>query len=467
MRDRVAQVAERQLADLDRAVEQLVDQLLLGDPLGQVAGVERDRIERGVDPGAQHDPHVAIGALAEVAQHGGDPLVIGPRSELVLGELARGGVEVLGDPDLAGRRQRADQRAPSARQQPAGDVDRLDVALGDHARGLQIGEQPHARGEPQHALGGDRLGDRQQRRGPAGLRRRAADRARQPLAQRLQIVSRGVAIAGPQRQDRGPRAVALVAGPAGPLARRAIDHGDHAGGARGGGPGGGLGAAAMPGRRLVDDRLPGRARRPGRREQRRRIDVERDRGVDPRDLESRERAAERARGKRAELEVERDELDVRGGVAGRRQQPVVLAQHGADLVELGLADPVDPLADRRRGDRAGPGQRVERLVDPGMEDRAPRPRQLGGIAGRQRAARPAEDHDVVGQRLGIDAELAAVDQALQVGARQRVAPGVRHLEPDPGQLAVLLDHAANDAVLQEDRRHAREVGVELVHRLVK
>src|SRR6185369_1909886 len=108
------------------------------------------------------------------------------------------------------------------------------------------------------------------------------------------------------------------------------------------------------------------------------------------ELERGERAIEGPGGERLELEVQRDELDVRAGVVDRRQQEVFLAQHRADLVELGLADPVDPLADRRGRDRALREQLVERLVDAGVEDRAPGSRQLAAVTGRERRARSAE-----------------------------------------------------------------------------
>jgi hypothetical protein len=41
---------------------------------------------------------------------------------------------------------------------------------------------------------------------------------------------------------------------------------------------------------------------------------------------------------------------------------------------------------------------------------------------------------------------------------------VRHLEAHAGQPAVLLDHAAEHAILEEDSRYACELGIESVHR---
>jgi hypothetical protein len=52
---------------------------------------------------------------------------------------------------------------------------------------------------------------------------------------------------------------------------------------------------------------------PCRGEHRRAVDVERDRGIDPGEVERRERALERPGSELAELEVQRDELDIGGG----------------------------------------------------------------------------------------------------------------------------------------------------------
>src|SRR5207237_327805 len=108
--------------------------------------------------------------------------------------------------------------------------------------------------------------------------------------------------------------------------------------------------------------------------------------------------------------------------------------------------------------------RVERHVHAGMEDRAPRTRQLAAVAGGEGGARSSEDRDLRGQRGRLDGELAAPDQGLEVAARQRVASRMWHLEADPGQPPVVLDHAANHATLQEDGRYACELRIESVHR---
>jgi hypothetical protein len=127
---------------------------------------------------------------------------------------------------------------------------------------------------------------------------------------------------------------------------------------------------------------------------------------------------------------------------------------------------VDALADRGGGDRAAREPLVERAVHVGVEDQPPRARQLVAVAGRERRSRAAEDRDVCGQRRRIDVELVALDQVLEVGARQRVALRVRHVKADAGQPAMVLDHTADDAVVQDDGRHACELGIESVHRSI-
>ena len=425
VRQRVAQVPDREPAVGDRVVEQLVDHLLLRDLLGQRARPELHAVERRLDLGAQLRAHVGLGVLDHLVHGRRERLALVAAPERDLGDLVRRGVQVLGDADLARRRQRAQHRLLAARQRPADDVDDLLLALGDHARLLQVVEQARAGLEPQHALLRGVARDRHQRGGPA-LRRGAVERARQPRRELLEIAPRGVDVAGAQAQDRRARPVAALARQVRAVAGGRLD--DDAPRRRARGPGG----DDRRRRRVGHHRLLGRARRPRRREQRRRVDVERDRRRDRLALirEGRERARQRRRRERRQLEVERDELDVGLRVVGGREQQVLLPQHEPDLVELGLADAVDALADRRAGERALREQRVERLVYARVKDRAPRRGHRVRPRRRERRPRPGERDHALGQRRRIGRELAALDQPHEVAPRaarswSRAAPAAR------------------------------------------
>ena len=80
---RVAQVTDRQPADRDRAVEQLVDDLLLGDPLGQVLRLELDLGGIVKEYAADCAARVLSDAGIEHAlvNLGGDVRAVGPRAD--------------------------------------------------------------------------------------------------------------------------------------------------------------------------------------------------------------------------------------------------------------------------------------------------------------------------------------------------------------------------------------------------
>lgn len=121
-------------------------------------------------------------------------------------------------------------------------------------------------------------------------------------------------------------------------------------------------------------------------------------------------------------------------------------EDGAHLVELGLADAVDPLAHQRVRERPVAHAILELAVNEAVE-RAP-PRMLRVLALGTR------DQDDRGGELGAGStELRVGDDGEERPTLHHAAVTVRHLEAEAGETALMLDHAADDPRIDHDMRH--------------
>ena len=173
-------------------------------------------------------------------------------------------------------------------------------------------------------------------------------------------------------------------------------------------------------------------------------------------LQPGEIAGQEAGGEVPQLQVRRRELHVSRLVAARRQQQILLAEHHADLVELGRADRVNPPANRRRRQFAGRRFRFQGEMDAGVKQQPPAAdQQIVGRAGRRalcglgRASRMTFSGSTASS---VQAEFRLLDDFQQRLAADHVALAVRHRQAEAGQPPVLLDDPAENAGEDEKRR---------------
>ncbi len=150
-----------------------------------------------------------------------------------------------------------------------------------------------------------------------------------------------------------------------------------------------------------------------------------------------------------QLEEQRRELDVRLAIVAAREEPIIVAQRRAGLVELDLTDAVDARADRRVVEPAP----LDLAVHLGVKRGPPEPREhlLGGAPREIRRGRPRHEEHPLGQARRPVPDLLGRHQLQQRRPRDDVRARVRHREPDPREIAVSLDHPPERAPIDDDR----------------
>ena len=159
-------------------------------------------------------------------------------------------------------------------------------------------------------------------------------------------------------------------------------------------------------------------------EQREAVDVERQRVLDGlRVADAREELVDVVGIEVRELEVERRELDVRLAVVAGREEEVLASEHGADLVELRLADAMDALAHHRVRERPRLHAVLEVVVDVAVERSPPHGAEVVSLG--------ARDEDDRGRQVRrLLPELGLADDPEERGAldrrsSDRAGPGAR------------------------------------------
>ena len=302
------------------------------------------------DGGAQLVAEGLVGAVARGLEELAEAARDRPSGSPTRGELPLGVADTARDADLARRGEQAGERAVPERERPRDEVDLADRLLRREAGALHVVEQPRL-DAAEEAAARDRVpGDHEHLARPGGLvdghpvhLAPRTQRLREPVRERLDVGARLALVPRAQPEERRSHEVAAAARVVGDGEERLRDgaggelRGRVGAGLRGlglllGGAGRGRGALGPAGGEQAGRRRCPR-RGPRRRPRSRRAWGTR-RGAGGREV--------------MELEVERGELRVGLAVVARGQEQVVLPEHEADLVELGLADAVDPLADARR-----------------------------------------------------------------------------------------------------------------------
>jgi hypothetical protein len=136
----------------------------------------------------------------------------------------------------------------------------------------------------------------------------------------------------------------------------------------------------------------------------------------------------------------------------RRDEEVVLAEDGADFVELDLAYAVDSLAEGGFGEGAFGDAPFDGEVDVTVEGGSPEAREDFGRGSSEDLVGPwaSEEDEIIGEVIGVFAEGARLDEGEEVGLSEDVRGGVGNLEAEAWEVFVALDHAAEEARVDDE-----------------
>ncbi len=171
--------------------------------------------------------------------------------------------------------------------------------------------------------------------------------------------------------------------------------------------------------------------------------------------EAGEIAGQETGGKVPQLEVHGHELRVDRLIAVRREQPVLLPQHRADLVESGRPKLVNPLANDRRRQPAASRSLLQREMDSRVEQQTPTANQdvVGRGFGQLLRIRPGQQHDLLRQHgVSGQAEFRLIDGLQERFAADDVTRTMRNPQAEAAQPPILLDDPTENPRQNKKRR---------------